>query len=640
MQVDENQDGGPRASGPDHGDSDAPFQPSVKLMSKMNELEERRIDPSRIEFPENTCQFHGGHATVSRAILDFGSGEGSDINESDEVEGGHGSHGNAPRRKAVAVKMMKDRGLKRSRTSIGGFLAELWHDNIVELEGFVEDLSKNRVWLIFHWEENGNLKDFAASQDWEIPERVWLITGVTKGVKSLHSQKPPICHGDLKSVNILVTSECRALITDFGSARRLAPKDPDTQATMTQNKPQPALKFQATFCASTNTMTLTGNQYTLRWAAPELLKDDEPGLSSDIWALGWIFYEVMTNSIPFQDVRKNSMIIKHVIDGKLPSVTDHTRMSLIMKLCSLMIKCWSINPFERPTAEDCQKLMSWMPMVAPDPRRTSETGFSGGRSAELLMQLGTMHKQQHDYMNASKFYTEALDMCTQMGDSAGKANALFGLADVHWLRNEYKEALTFYSETLKTATEIGNRNGRARALRGLAKVHREQKEYNMAVTFYSEAAQICTEIDDRLGRAYALYGLAEVYRLQDEDSKAVTLYSDVAEIYADIGLRDGRANALWSLAEVHRYRSEYTEAASRFSEALNIFTDIGNRYGQANTLLYLACNHDDQGQHIDAIRLYDQAAEIFEQIGNTSKLKLALTYGADARRELELEGAE
>ncbi|KIO23338.1 hypothetical protein M407DRAFT_214839 [Tulasnella calospora MUT 4182] len=211
------------------------------------------------------------------------------------------------------------------------FLAELDHKNIVKLEGFVVDLSENRVWLIFPWEENGNLKDFAASRDWEIPERIWLIEDVARGVEYLHGRSPPVYHGDLKSV-----------------------------ATLTQNKPQPALEFQATFCASTNTMTLTGNQYTLRWAAPELLNDDESGLWSDIWALGWIFYEVMTNSIPFQDVRKDSIIIKHVIDGKLPSVTKHGRMSLIITLCSLMIKCWSINPCERPTAEDCRKLMSHM----------------------------------------------------------------------------------------------------------------------------------------------------------------------------------------------------------------------------------------------------------------------------------------
>ncbi|KIO17100.1 hypothetical protein M407DRAFT_85297, partial [Tulasnella calospora MUT 4182] len=41
------------------------------------------------------------------------------------------------------------------------------------------------------------------------------------GLEYLHSRKPPICHGDLKSLNILVSSSYRAIITDFGSARVL-----------------------------------------------------------------------------------------------------------------------------------------------------------------------------------------------------------------------------------------------------------------------------------------------------------------------------------------------------------------------------------------------------------------------------------
>ncbi|KIO23331.1 hypothetical protein M407DRAFT_27179 [Tulasnella calospora MUT 4182] len=665
MQVDENHDGGPRSSGSDKGDSDTPFQLSAKLMSKMNELEERRIDPSLIKFPENGCQFHGGHATVSRAVLVLGSDEGSDTNKGSDPnkrndanersgveesentrDGARGSHSNAPRGKAVAVKMMKIEDPNDRERVLGlalreaGFLVKLRHKNIVKLEGFVEDLSKNRVWLIFPWEQNGNLKDFAASRDWEIPERIWLIDDVARGVEYLHGRSPPVYHGDLKSVNILVTSECHALITDFGSARQLAPKDPDTQATLTQNKPQPALEFQATFCASTNTMTLTGNQFTLRWAAPELLKDDEPGLWSDIWALGWIFYEVMTNSIPFQDVRKDSMIIKHVIDGKLPPVTDHTRMSLIMSLCSLMIKCWSINPCERPTAEDCRKLMSHMPMIAPDPQGTPETGASGVRSPELLMKLGYMHKQQDDYMNASRFFTEAMDMYTQMGDSAGRAGALNGLAQVHYLRDEYNDALTLYSEALEIRTKIGDRKGRATVLRGIASVHYYQDKYSTAAEFYSEAAQISTEIDDTAGRSYALDGLAEVYRLQNEYSKAVTLYSEVAEIFGNIGNRARKAGALWGLAEVHREQKEHTAAAALFSEVFQIYTDIGDRYGIANTLLCLADAHRDQDHHSDAIRLYEQAAENFEQIGNSGMAAKASRRAAIVRRKLELVSAE
>ncbi|KIO20124.1 hypothetical protein M407DRAFT_81907 [Tulasnella calospora MUT 4182] len=227
--------------------------------------------------------------------------------------------------------------LSNSQLSLreAGFLVDLFHKNIIKLEGFVEDLSNNRIWLIFPWAGEGNLKDFAALRDWEIPERISLINDVTTGVEYLHSRNPPICHGDLKSLNILVNWGCRAVITDLGSARRVL-----TKAAVTQRN--------------------QNGKYTLRWAAPELLMDDEPGLWSDIWALGWICYEVMTNSIPFQDVKKDSVVVKHVIQGNLPSVSEHSRMLLIRTLHSLMMKCWSIDPKKRPTAEVCRTSIEQM----------------------------------------------------------------------------------------------------------------------------------------------------------------------------------------------------------------------------------------------------------------------------------------
>lgn len=182
-------------------------------------------------------------------------------------------------------------------------------------------------------------------------------------------------------VNILVNWKCRAIITDFGSARRLSTKSraPETQKNQNESESLPGLVLETTICAATNTITLTGNKYTLRWAAPELLMDDEPGLWSDIWSLGWICYEVclnqenifgkgsssalaqvMTNSIPFEHVKKESMIIRHVIRGDLPSVGDHARVALVEALHALMTECWSIDPSKRPSAENCRDSMNQM----------------------------------------------------------------------------------------------------------------------------------------------------------------------------------------------------------------------------------------------------------------------------------------
>lgn len=39
-------------------------------------------------------------------------------------------------------------------------------------------------------------------------------------------------------------------------------------------------------------LTLTGPAYSFRWAAPEIMNGQEPDLPSDIWAFGWICWEV------------------------------------------------------------------------------------------------------------------------------------------------------------------------------------------------------------------------------------------------------------------------------------------------------------------------------------------------------------
>lgn len=141
------------------------------------------------------------------------------------------------------------------------------------------------------------------------------------GIEHLHTRQPPIYHGDLKSVgslvcstapaqltferqlNILIDSECCAILTDFGSARVLKGRtvgDSDDTRTIPESPAEPTLPGedqaspQVTYCATAATLTLTGPHYTLRWAAPEVLLKSSFDLPSDIWAFGWICWEVST----------------------------------------------------------------------------------------------------------------------------------------------------------------------------------------------------------------------------------------------------------------------------------------------------------------------------------------------------------
>lgn len=99
-------------------------------------------------------------------------------------------------------------------------MAGFSHANIVQMIGFIEDLENGIAWIVLSWEPNGNISEFLASRNCEIPERVSLVRNhcdtmeihrelttcsfqiqdTFEGLRYLHDRQPPVCHGDLKSV--------------------------------------------------------------------------------------------------------------------------------------------------------------------------------------------------------------------------------------------------------------------------------------------------------------------------------------------------------------------------------------------------------------------------------------------------------
>lgn len=88
------------------------------------------------------------------------------------------------------------------------------------------------------------------------------------------------------------------MITDFGSARfirRNEGKSAKTLARPDSLASGDSEPTQANHDVLNNQLTLTGPTWSLRWAAPEVLLGEDPDLPSDIWALGWICWEVSSH---------------------------------------------------------------------------------------------------------------------------------------------------------------------------------------------------------------------------------------------------------------------------------------------------------------------------------------------------------
>ena len=98
-----------------------------------------------------------------------------------------------------------------------------------------------------------------------------------------HAHERGVIHRDLKSNNVIVTPDRRVKVLDFGLAKRAV--DSDMTAAVTEMH-----------ASLTQAGTAVG---TLPYMSPEQLRGENVQVSSDIWALGVVLYEMATGARPF-----------------------------------------------------------------------------------------------------------------------------------------------------------------------------------------------------------------------------------------------------------------------------------------------------------------------------------------------------
>jgi TolB-like protein len=99
-----------------------------------------------------------------------------------------------------------------------------------------------------------------------------------------HAHDNGVVHRDFKSANVVITSEGRAKVLDFGLAARVS----DTE-----------LSEATTY--SVDSLELSGKIVgTLAYMAPEQLRGEAADACSDIWALGIVLYEMASGVRPFK----------------------------------------------------------------------------------------------------------------------------------------------------------------------------------------------------------------------------------------------------------------------------------------------------------------------------------------------------
>lgn len=108
-------------------------------------------------------------------------------------------------------------------------------------------------------------------------QQIRFAVDAAKGMRFLHSRRPPRIHRDLKSGNLLVSERWVVKIADFGSARLVKDEGIEQDAVrgtgpLSINAPLLQPQYQLSTCVG-----------TAFWTAPELLLGENYGTAVDVY---------------------------------------------------------------------------------------------------------------------------------------------------------------------------------------------------------------------------------------------------------------------------------------------------------------------------------------------------------------------
>ena len=172
----------------------------------------------------------------------------------------------------VAVKLLH-RGLDNVPRFLREqrLLAKLQHPNIARLID-AGSLADGAPYMVMEYIEGVALMQFCHTHMLPLPERLALFAKICDAVAFAHRHL--IVHRDLKPDNILVRVDATPVLLDFGIARLLDGETDDTREL----------------------------RLTPQYAAPEQLAGEEQSTLTDVYALGLLLHELLTDRSPWGEL--------------------------------------------------------------------------------------------------------------------------------------------------------------------------------------------------------------------------------------------------------------------------------------------------------------------------------------------------
>jgi tetratricopeptide (TPR) repeat protein len=468
------------------------------------------------------------------------------------------------------------------------------HKNIGTVHA-VEQTDDGQLFLVMAYYEGQSLASRMIGRGLSTLEALTIVRQIAEGLSHAHERN--IVHRDIKPSNVILTEGGEAKIVDFGLARFVIPG------------------------ATTETMTFSG---TLSYMSPEQVLGRRADARSDIWSLGVIAYQLLSNRLPFPG--DNPAAIVNAIQYASPAeLTDTPR-----ELRRIVGRTLAKRPQDR--YQSCSELLRDLYEVAPsangqfaadtvtrtlDPERWGAGAIRGLRYSSTLVWIlavflgagtlaGVFRPQifrifaaklaQRDLAGSPAAYESYLrgqellrrydkpgnlDAAIQLFRSTTQADPKFALAfsslgEAYWYKYTLEEDPQWVQLASTACQRAAELNPQLAAVYvTLGRIHNGTGQRDLAI----QELQRAQELDQH--NATALLGLANTYSSGGRAQEAEDLYKRVIAMHPEMW------EAYHLLGAFYYDQRQYAKAAEEFQRLIQLLPDFAPAYSSLGATLIM-----------------------------------------------------
>jgi serine/threonine protein kinase len=249
--------------------------------------------------------------------------------------------------KALSPELFQDDGFVKRFEAEAKTLAKLDHPNILPIYDF--ELGEGLAYLTMPLIRGGTLRDILNRGPLDALSAWRYLREIGDGLQ--HAHDAGIVHRDLKPTNVLIHSDGRAMLADFGLARGAG---------------QP-----------THLTTVGLAIGTPGYMAPEQVMGHDVDRRADIYAMGVLTFEMLTGRLPF--IGANRMEVAYAtVNSPIPSAAKLNAV-LPDELDVLLAKVLAKDPAQRP-----QSVKDLLAQMAKLPQRRAAGNAQGAPAAAAM----------------------------------------------------------------------------------------------------------------------------------------------------------------------------------------------------------------------------------------------------------------